>query len=538
MKLYGRMLLWFLLANVATAIITVVVGSWLLEQMYSEADARLDGDQAVQIFESKGMEGLQRWLATKREQEGLFGMLRDGHGEPVGARVWFGAVSGFMQRGDRGELVGSLMWSGPDPGFIPRVGRDGPVGGHLWSGPDPGFILRGGRDDPVRSLMWSGPDPGLIPRDDRDEFAGGLPAPPPRIFSLRSEPPRMSPFSMMRLPPIRQSVEITSASGKSYRWEGSKRPPEGIWGQVLDVSVRIGIGLLVLAAVALLATRRIIKPIRNLEIATEALAAGDFKARAPAGLSLRRDEIGSLARSFSQMAVRIGHLLESQRRLLRDVSHELRSPLARLTLAAELAREQKKPEYFDRIQQEVQRLEELIAQILTLARMEAALGQRAGILVNLDDLLSQICNDTGFEAHRRGITVKADLAANCAVDGELPLLRAAFENVIRNAVRYTADRTEVSVRLYRKNDKACISVCDRGPGVPPEKLAVIFEPFMRVSEARERDSGGYGIGLTIAREALRAHGGEIAASLRDSGGLCIEMELPVRPAAPAGGAGE
>jgi two-component system sensor histidine kinase CpxA len=234
------------------------------------------------------------------------------------------------------------------------------------------------------------------------------------------------------------------------------------------------------------------------------------------------------------MAERIETLMESQIRLVRDVSHELRSPLARFNVALGLARQHcssAADTYFDRIELDAERLNELIGELLTLSLLESGTGQLVREPLALDSIVAKVAQDAGFEAESRG---KSVVVANCeslTVEGNGELLRRALENVVRNAVRYTREGLSVEISLSRLpedgEEYAVIRVRDYGPGVPEESLTKLFLPFYRVAEARDRQSGGTGIGLAITERAVRLHSGTVTARNALGGGLLVEIRLPV-----------
>jgi two-component system sensor histidine kinase CpxA len=216
--------------------------------------------------------------------------------------------------------------------------------------------------------------------------------------------------------------------------------------------------------------------------------------------------------------------------LLRDISHELRSPLTRLGIALELARKQANPESqekaFARIELEAERMNSMIGQLLELTRLESGAERAEHHQVDLFALLDELVRDAGFEAQSRQCQVSFSVAGEVPLFcGSPELLRRAFENVIRNAVKYTAPGTRVEVKLKAGDGKIWIQILDRGPGVPEETLEKLFTPFYRVADARERESGGTGIGLAIADRSVRLHGGTIRAENRSRGGLKIEISL-------------
>jgi two-component system sensor histidine kinase CpxA len=277
------------------------------------------------------------------------------------------------------------------------------------------------------------------------------------------------------------------------------------------------------------------KPIVRLRAATRQLAAGDLTARAGAPSKRRRDEVAGLMRDFDGMAERLETLVKAQSRLLNDISHELRSPLARLNVALGLARQRSSAEstaMLDRIELEASRLNELIGRILTLARLEDGEQRVAATPVPLDELVLNIAEDAEFEAQARHCHVRSEIPEGTwAVPGEASLLHSAIENVVRNAIRYTREGSTVQISLERIEDslgtQALIKVADCGPGVPSEALGKLFQPFYRLDDARGRMTGGVGLGLAITERAVRFHGGRVSASNRAEGGLVVEIRLPL-----------
>jgi two-component system sensor histidine kinase CpxA len=243
----------------------------------------------------------------------------------------------------------------------------------------------------------------------------------------------------------------------------------------------------------------------------------------------RSAEVLALAEEFDGMAARLKELVDGQRRLIRDVSHEMRSPLSRLRVALELARPQASGDaatQLDRIEREAERLEEMIAQAIQLSRMETTLPEQVDN-VALDELVADIAADAAFEAQARPCTLRIAQSTPLTVRAEEDLLTSAIENVVRNAVHYTAPHSEVDLRLDRIEGQARLRVRDTGPGVPAADCARIFEPYFRTDAARQRKSGGSGLGLAIARRAIERQGGRIRASNADGGGLEIEIVLPL-----------
>jgi two-component system sensor histidine kinase CpxA len=272
-------------------------------------------------------------------------------------------------------------------------------------------------------------------------------------------------------------------------------------------------------------------PILRLREASQQLASGDLSTRASAKAKPRQDELGDLVRDFDAMAARIEDLVSGQRQLISDVSHELRSPLARLNVALDLGRERKGNDTaFDQMEQDITLLNEMIGRLLTIAKLDVAARQVPIVQIDMTELVSQIVRDANFESHALAGGVRLTADGQFAVYGNAELLHSAIENVVRNAIRYTDPGTSVEVRMQieprRQGSFIRIEVRDHGPGVPESELANIFRPFYRVADARDRQSGGAGLGLAIAERVIRAHGGTIRASSAAPAGLIVEMLLP------------
>lgn len=271
------------------------------------------------------------------------------------------------------------------------------------------------------------------------------------------------------------------------------------------------------------------RPLRHLKASLRAVAEGDFTTRVGPHLGRRRDEIVDLCQEFDAMADRLQGLIEARQRLLHDVSHELRSPLARLQVAVGLVRQNpaKAQDMLVRIERESQRLDALIGEVLTLARLEDRPEASRRERVDLIELLVVIAQDASFEAEASGRRVEVAAEGQFVAAVRAEIICRAFENVIRNAVRHTAPGTAVTVRatVGQGGKRLTVEVSDHGPGVAPDMLERIFEPFLRVG-GDDRSEGGYGLGLTIARRAIESHGGRISAALGESGGLVVRLVLP------------
>ncbi len=266
-------------------------------------------------------------------------------------------------------------------------------------------------------------------------------------------------------------------------------------------------------------------PISKLRQAARRFAGGDLHTR----LDIRRrDELGELAREFDQMAERIENLVTSEKRLTQDISHELRSPLARLNVALELARKKANPEtesLIERIATESNRLNEMISRLLVLSKLETGSENFEKHEINLTKVFEQVAADADFEAQGNHKSVKIRHKDEAKVFGNETLLRSAIENVLRNAVRYTRNETTVDVKLTKNGKNAVVSIKDYGAGVPEDELEKLFRPFYRVNTARDRKTGGIGLGLAIAERAVHAHRGAIKAS-NTADGLAVEITLP------------
>ena len=305
-------------------------------------------------------------------------------------------------------------------------------------------------------------------------------------------------------------------------------PPLNLWPLIglWPIAVVFGAGLLLSAALAAYLAR----PVSRLRDGLRKLAQGDLGVRLTSGMGRRRDEIADLAQDFDAMAERLQQLIASRDRLLHDVSHELRSPLARMSIAVGLARKSEDvPETaLTRIETESRRLNEIVGDLLSLSRAESDAGGEE-IYFDLGALLQVVCDDARFEAQPRGVEVRLELSPELAdpdqaplLRGEPQLLRRGIENVIRNALRFSPTGDAVIVRARAMDGRFEIEVSDEGPGVPPALLDTMFEPFVK----GPAESRGVGLGLSIARRALAAHGGTLQAFNREGRGLLMRIGLP------------
>ena len=391
-------------------------------------------------------------------------------------------------------------------------------------GPDGRDLL--GRPLPPRAAFMAGrraetepPPPGMEPppRDPVHEHDHGPPSP----LAARLVPPRPVPA-------------LVSANGAEYLL--IVIPHQNVLGPLEQPGARLGlllVAVLVTGVASFWLTRSISRPVRALGDATRSLADGNLAARVAPRVSQRRDEFGHLARDFDAMAVRLQEQIDTKERLLQDISHELRSPLARMRVALGLARQQGGDVgvQLDRLEQEAERLNALIGQVLALSRVDQREVGTRHVELDLGDLVDGIARDAAFEAQARHVVVAWQPPAQAVtVAGDAALLASAVENVVRNALRYTPDGSTVSISLSRlqtgAGPRAQVTVTDQGPGVPDGELKRIFLPFHRVAASRGRDTGGDGLGLAITDRVMMAHSGSASAVNQPEGGLKITLELP------------
>jgi two-component system sensor histidine kinase CpxA len=343
---------------------------------------------------------------------------------------------------------------------------------------------------------------------------------------------KTSDFSM-KYGIARVALLLTGQNGRDYIFatELPAGPRAALGIDRAAIVLQWGVALLVSGLVCSLLTRYLTAPILRLREMSQKLAAGDLSARAGSGLAQRRDEIGDLVRDFNAMASRIEELVSRQRQLTSDVSHELRSPLARLNVALDLGRERKGNDpAFEQMEEDIRLLDEMIGRLLTIVKLDTSAPQVPMMDLDLADVLSQVARHAEFESKEPNGAIRLTSAGECIVRGNAELLHSAIENVIRNAIRYTESGTLVEVRMERENSssgaKIRLMVRDYGPGVPEPELKNIFQPFYRLTDARDRQSGGTGLGLAIADRVVRIHGGTIRAENAVPRGLRIEIVLP------------
>jgi two-component system sensor histidine kinase CpxA len=379
--------------------------------------------------------------------------------------------------------------------------------------------LEGGRSAlGDRELFIAGPD-------GRDILGRRLPENALRRLELNNREPTPGNFR-----PSRAAPQIIAADGSIYTVLLAPRRPS-IFGALSLPAISLtilGIALVVSALTSWWLAEHLTAPIRRIQAGARALASENLDVRVSAGLEGRKDELAVLARDFDAMADQLRTNRAATTQLLRDISHELRSPLARMRVALGLAR-QPPADYarqLDRLEREIERLDSMISQVLKLARLHGtdALLQRERF--ELDDVIEQVVRDANFEGAVKNCQVNLQGAANCAVLGSRELLRSAIENVLRNAVRYSPNDMPVEMQVARGAGGLEILIRDHGPGVPAADLERIFEPFYRVAESRDRASGGEGIGLAITSQVMKAHGGAASSLNASRGGLEVRLSLP------------
>lgn len=324
--------------------------------------------------------------------------------------------------------------------------------------------------------------------------------------------------------PVRLAPQLVAADGATYAFLVL---PNRI--SVLgNVTTTLGLLLaacVVVGLVAWLIARTFARPLGELQGVVREIASGQIGARVPAQIASRRDEIGALATDFNSMADRLARLIEGRSQLMAELSHELRSPLARLQAALELAAARGSTELPDRarIENEIRRLDAAIGDMMRYSRLDAA-APVTRRLVRLETLLGELADDEEVEARAHDVQLRLSAAPGLSVVGDPQLLRSAVENVLRNAIRHAPAGSSVDISARRDDAQIVLAIADRGPGVPPEWLERMFEPYARAPT--QPATTGSGLGLAIASRVLQAHGGSIRAQLRDGGGLEIEARLP------------
>lgn len=297
------------------------------------------------------------------------------------------------------------------------------------------------------------------------------------------------------------------------------RPPGPPW-------MHLAAGAVASLVVAALLAAYIARPVRRLREALQAGASGQLVSDLADSVGHRRDELADLCRDFDGMARHIDQLMQGQRRLMHDVSHEMRSPLARLSAIIGLVRQQ--PERLEEclklLEHESARMDRLVSELLTLSRLESGMLDPGSEIIDLGEVLADVVADAGPEAEQAGCRIDLDAGAELLVRGDPEMLHRVFDNLVRNALAYAAGGGWIGLRVVVEGEAVCVVVEDRGPGVLSSDLGRLFEPFFRGSQAPVRK--GHGLGLAIARQIVVNHGGSIAAENRREGGLRVLVRLP------------
>lgn len=387
--------------------------------------------------------------------------------------------------------------------------QDGPLVAQRW-------LEQQRRERQLRARLFDAAGdsllPGTLPRLPRfqAEPPPGPPGPPP------PEPPGRGRLFQLAWSTDQASYIVTLHVPAPALWRSQRTP--------FTLLLNVGLAVALLTLLSLLLSRYLTRPLRELGTAAQSLAKGQFDAKSLQKTAARRDELGELAQRFESMAEQVQALLDSQQQLLRDVSHELRSPLARLRVGLALGSQKNLPQedpLWQRLDRECDRLDQLIDGILTLSRLDTQ--REPATAFELDALLAQVIDDTRFSAPDLKLNLSG--AAHVSLSGWPDQLAAAIDNLLRNAVRFSPNNGEIEVSVRRGATQALIRIDDQGPGVPDEWLAKLSDPFVRVP-GQSADSG-YGLGLTIARRAIVRHGGSLSFSHNPEGGLRVDVSLPI-----------
>ena len=331
------------------------------------------------------------------------------------------------------------------------------------------------------------------------------------------------------------SHEILSTSGTNYRLVAVGARPSSYLGQHIPwagLTARLLVAISISGLICYLLSLYLTQPLRSLRLAAKSIGTGQLNTRVGHFTGHHNDEIAKLSSEFDRMAEQVETLVHTKQRLLQDISHELRSPLTRLQIAIELGR-QKCPhgatQEFNRMEEECLRLNALIGEALEFARLDKSPNTLTKTDEDLAALVMDAINNANYECGPQNPRVIIGRIDPCslAIDGRL--IYRAIENVLRNALRYSPKEQIITVSLKKKTTSpfVIIDIADNGPGVPDDQLIQIFSPFYRVDTAREKKTGGYGLGLAIAKQAMLLHGGDIKATNRGQGGLLVRLTLPL-----------
>lgn len=328
------------------------------------------------------------------------------------------------------------------------------------------------------------------------------------------------------------SAEILTQTGDSFRLVSIGQLPISTqikipWHGIINEML---FAILVSGIICYFLSHYLTKPIMNLSIAARKIACGELKTRLDPKLLKRKDEIGDLSQEFNNMAQRIDKLVSAKERLLQDISHELRSPLARLQIAIALCQandtSNSLTQDLSRMETEIDKLDSLIGEILSLAKLQDPNKKLNFVKTDLNQLLSAIVKDAKFEFSKKNIEIKLTMSSHCYAVVDKNLIHSALENILRNALRYTEVNSTVNINLIKQPQQIIYEVSDQGKGVPEQDLTAIFNAFYRVDSARPSTTGGYGIGLAITRKAIKLHQGSIEAHNLSPHGLKVKCAFP------------
>ncbi|WP_332855787.1 HAMP domain-containing sensor histidine kinase [Duganella sp. S19_KUP01_CR8] len=490
----------------------------LANDLDTSPPAEMAISSAAATLEFGGVKALRR-LLEGMERHKVFAVDEQGHellGRTISASMLRESHSLLKQEGKR-----RVVRQGADLDgkryilFIPSrgLGLDRPLMAGLGSTQmalQGGAAPRGGQPD----RAGPGPGPGSTQGPGPAPGSAQGPGPGPGFDPGRASAPPDAP----------------PGNDRGYGGPGGPGDMRGPRFQPLTLWVPIAAATLASLLFSMLLAWYFSRPIRALRLAFDAAAGGDLAPRFGAtGKGKRNSELNDLGRDFDRMTARLRSLIDGQTRLLHDVSHELRSPLARLQAAIGLAHQQpeKLAASLERIERESVRMDKLVGELLTLARLEAGAIKASQEEISMAELLEQIADDANYEASSQQRSVVQQGEADVLVAGQADLLGRAIENVVRNAIKHSPEGGVVQLQTHTLPDARSLSirVLDRGPGVAPADLDTIFQPFFRSSSA---STEGHGLGLAIAQHVIEAYGGSIKASNRPGGGLCVEMILPVK----------
>lgn len=322
-------------------------------------------------------------------------------------------------------------------------------------------------------------------------------------------------------------IDVPEGTFFLYEIDEKRKKPffVGLW--LMPTWLKIIIAVIASLMLSFFFSRNLIAPINSLKETANKLAHGDLTARADISNS-RQDELGVLGRDFNTMATQLEQLISAQKRLLADISHELRSPLTRLKMATGLAQmqaEEAQQAYLERIEKEANQLDKMIADVLQVSRLEAKSQTLSLSTQSIQVIIDHVLNDVRFEANQ----CNKHLSVEGRIEKEVPcdetLIASALENVLRNAIKYATQHIHL---ILSESDAIYITICDDGKGVDEANLERLCEPFFRQEHARDRNTGGTGLGLAIAKNAISAHDGTLILENQEQGGLCVKIRLPIK----------